>query len=148
MTFQWTQDIEDEIFARLIDGESIVDICGDDREKTMPSQRTFYRRLSDDTDFWQRYARAREAQAHREAEEIRTIADMATPEDYNVARLRIDARKWRAAKLAPKAYGDRVITQGDKDADPIQVEDVSAVELIKARLDAIAGRTTGEASEG
>jgi hypothetical protein len=39
--------------------------------------------------------------------EIKAIADNATNEDYNVARLKIDSRKWRASKLAPKVYGER-----------------------------------------
>lgn len=105
--FAWTDEIEEEIFNRMIGGESIMDILGDGRDDFLPSQRAFYRRLSEDADFWQKYARAREAQAHSEAEEIRAIADAATNDDYNVARLRIDARKWRASKMAPKVYGDK-----------------------------------------
>jgi len=107
-SYKWTDAVEAEIFDRMTGGESIREICGDDRDDFLPSQRTFYRRLTEDVDFWQRYARAREAQAHREAEEIRQIADTATPEDVNVARLQIDARKWRAGKLAPKVYGDKL----------------------------------------
>jgi hypothetical protein len=106
--FIWTADIEDEILTRLMAGESIIDICGRKRLSHLPSESTFYSRLAEDADLSERYARAREAQGHREADEIRLIADTATPEDVNVARLRIDARKWRAAKLAPKVYGDRL----------------------------------------
>ncbi len=36
------------------------------------------------------------------------IADKATPENVSVARLQVDTRKWAAARLAPKKYGDRV----------------------------------------
>ena len=106
--FKWSEQVDEEILNRLIGGESIGDICGPGRDDFMPSERTLYRRLTEDPDFWQRYARAREAQAHREAEEIRLIADTATAEDYQVARLRIDARKWRASKMAPKVYGDKL----------------------------------------
>lgn len=106
--FKWTKDIEDEIFGRMIGGEGVVVICAPDRDAFLPSERTFYKRLTEDAEFAQRYARAREAQAHRETEEIRAIADAATPEDVQVARLRVDARKWRAAKLAPKVYGEKV----------------------------------------
>ena len=35
------------------------------------------------------------------------MADAATEADYNVVKLRIWARQWRASKLAPKKYGDR-----------------------------------------
>ena len=111
--FNWTPEVEDEIFNRMISGEGIVQICAPDRDDFLPSERTFYKRLTEDDAFAQRYARAREAQAHREAEEIRQIADTATSEDVNVARLRIDARKWRAGKLAPKVYGDKVDLSGN-----------------------------------
>src|SRR5262245_23405385 len=36
------------------------------------------------------------------------IADAATQENCNVARLRVDTRKWAAARLAPKKYGDHM----------------------------------------
>jgi len=36
------------------------------------------------------------------------IADAATQENCNVARLRVDTRKWAAARLAPKKYGDHI----------------------------------------
>jgi hypothetical protein len=110
--FVWTEEIEDEIFDRMIGGEGISQILGLDREDFLPSERTFYKRASIDGDFAQKYARAREAQGHREAEEIKAIADAATPEDVQVARLRVDARKWRAGKLAPKVYGDKLEVSG------------------------------------
>lgn len=53
----------------------------------------------------ERYARAREDQQHALAEEQRHIAD--TDSDPQRARNRIDARRWQAAKLLPKVYGDR-----------------------------------------
>lgn len=93
---------------RIMSGEAVIGILGPGKDDFLPTERTFYRRVQDDTDFCQRYMRAREAQAHREADEIRLIADTATPETVNVARLQIDARKWRAGKLAPKVYGDKL----------------------------------------
>lgn len=106
--FVWTPEMESEIFDRMMSGDAITDILGIDRDDWLPSERTFYKRLAEDEDFAQNYTRAREVQAHREADEIRSIADSASAEDYNVARLRIDARKWRAAKMAPKKYGDKI----------------------------------------
>jgi hypothetical protein len=148
MVYQWTKEAEEEILSGLMDGKGLGDICGPDRDDWLPSERTVYRRISEDPEFWHRYARAREVQAHRETEEIRAIADAATSEDYNVARLKIDARKWRASKLAPKVYGDKVAIGGASDLPPIQTEDVSAAAIIEARLDEIASRTTGDTSEG
>jgi len=54
-----------------------------------------------------RYARAKSFQSEREADIILDIADSATNQDYQVARLRVDARKWIASKLLPNKYGER-----------------------------------------
>ncbi|AGG31951.1 hypothetical protein MU9_2906 [Morganella morganii subsp. morganii KT] len=70
----------------------------------------------------QQYARAREIQAELLAEEIIEIADdssgdvivdddgkeQTNHERVARSRLRVDARKWYASKLAPKRYGDRI----------------------------------------
>ncbi|MBU2052465.1 hypothetical protein KKH13_04650, partial [Patescibacteria group bacterium] len=64
--------------------------------------------------FFKRYARARDEQADTLADEITYIAD--TEPDANKARVRVDARKWVAAKLKPKKYGDHqslAVTDGD-----------------------------------
>ena len=42
------------------------------------------------------------------------MADMATPDDWQVVKLRIWARQWRASKLAPKKYGDKLELSGDE----------------------------------
>ena len=53
------------------------------------------------------------------------IADAAkTPDEAQVAKLRIWARQWRASKMAPKKYGDRTrteITGADGGALTVQV---------------------------
>src|SRR6266436_5021684 len=93
-----------ERFCDLIaEGRSVAVICaGPD----MPSQQSVYTWLKQDEDFLERYARAREAQADKYFQEIIEIADAATPETVNVARLRVDSRKFTVARLAPKKYGD------------------------------------------
>ena len=84
----------------------------------MPAESTVYEWLSAHEDFAERYGRARETLAEMNANDILTISDTAT--DANLARLRIDARKWWASKVAPKKYGDKVLVGGDADS-PIQV---------------------------
>jgi hypothetical protein len=51
------------------------------------------------------YARAREERADMIADEVITIAD--TDPDPQRARVRIDARKWWAAKVNPRKYADK-----------------------------------------
>lgn len=106
--FAWTDEIEQEILTRIMRGESVLKICAPDRDDFLPSEATFYKHLADDEAFAKKYARAREAQAHREFDEIRQIAEDAKPDTVAVAKLQIDARKWRASKLAPKVYGEKV----------------------------------------
>ena len=139
-SYKWTQNIEDEIFGRMMRGESVNDICGSGRDDRLPHQATFYRRIQDDAEFSAKYARAREVQAHHEADDIKIIADTATPESVNVARLQIDARKWRASKMAPKFYGDKVAIGGADDLPPIKTEDQGVAKLSQY-LNAIAERS-------
>jgi uncharacterized protein (DUF2236 family) len=54
-----------------------------------------------------KYARAKNACQEFAAEDILEIAYDATPETYNVARLKVDAHKWVASKLLPKRYGEK-----------------------------------------
>jgi len=82
--------------------------------------------------FPEQYARARDAQAERFAEEIIQIADDGSNDTYQTengpaidhdviarSRLRVDARKWLASKMAPKKYGDKVAVGGADDMPPI-----------------------------
>lgn len=97
--------VVDELCSRIAEGRGILEVCGDE---DMPNHATVYRRMAKDQDFATAIARAREAQQHSEAERCVQMADRATAEDWQVVKLRIWARQWRAAKLAPKTYGDKL----------------------------------------
>lgn len=101
----FSQDIFDRICERIAEGESLREIC---QAKDMPARVNVIRWLEKDEALRNQYARARELQADHEFDEIKAIADLASAEDVQVARLRVDARKWRAGKLRPKVYGDKV----------------------------------------
>ena len=115
----YSDDVANAICERIADGESLVSICSD---ANMPCRAIVYDWLRDKPLFSDRYARAREDQADFYAEQIIQIADDGkndsyvddsgkTMTDQDVvarSRLRIDARKWAASKLAPKKYGDKV----------------------------------------
>lgn len=126
----FTQEIADAICRRLAGGESLRKICADDG---LPDARTVYRWIEENEPFRQQYARAREIQADVLAEEVVDIADehpatVIKPrgggdegggetiviDSAAVAhqRLRVDARKWFASKLAPKKYGDKLEHSG------------------------------------
>ncbi len=120
----FTPDIANEICERLSKGESLRKICEDD--DFLPSARTVHRWLATEEEwaisFRQQYARAREAQADFYAEQVVEIADCAdrwlgVERDPQRDRLRIDARKWYAGKLAPKKYGDKIAHVGGDEGD-------------------------------
>ena len=57
--------------------------------------------------FRDQYRESREVQADGYFDEQVDIADEATPETAQVARLRIDARKWVMGRINAKKYGDK-----------------------------------------
>lgn len=118
-----------EIIIREIAlGKGLVNII---KEHGLPSYTMVYNWLNDkhpdyDSIFFDKYTRAREDQADFYADEIIEIAD--TENDSAKAKVRIDARKWKASKLKPKKYGDRIVNENEN--KNINV-DISAEELDK-----------------
>lgn len=102
------------------------------------------------TKYPEQYARAREAQADKHAEDILAIADDGRNDTYLTdagevtnhdviarSRLRVDARKWLASKMAPKKYGEKVAIGGADDLPAIKGENTFS--LSTEALLAIAG---------
>ena len=73
---------------------------------------TIFHWIKDVPAFAENYARAREIQCDALAAETVDISDDLS-EDPNSRRIRIDARKWYASKVAPKKYGDKLELAGD-----------------------------------
>jgi hypothetical protein len=132
----YREELADEICKKLSVGQSLASIC---REEGMPAQSVVYEWLLRHASFLEKYTRAREEQAETHADEIVKIADE-TPDTEPVfdkhgnllaikldsayvawQKQRIEARKWTAAKLRPKKYGDRLNLAGDAES-PIKVE--------------------------
>jgi hypothetical protein len=105
--------VVDELCDRISEGRGVIEVCSD---LDMPAESTVYRRMAKDEEFARRIARAREAQQDAEPDRIVQMSEDATIEDWQVVKLRIWARQWRASKLAPKKYGDK-ITQEHTGAD-------------------------------
>jgi hypothetical protein len=111
--------IADDICERLANGESLRRIC---LTPDYPRQATVFRWLAAQEEFREQYARAREAQADTLADEIIDIADgkrsayEGTEADVQRDKLSVDARKWVAAKLKARVYGDKIdlTSGGDK----------------------------------
>lgn len=145
---EFDQTTADMICERLADGESLREICLDDK---MPARSTVFKWLSRVQVFADQYACAREAQADAIFDDILEIADdgrndwmeRKDSEDANLgwrengealrrSALRVDARKWMAGKLRPKKYSDKMIIGGDSSMDPIETTAGGDRELAKA----------------
>lgn len=121
---EYTAEIADAICARLADAESLRSIC---RDESMPSMPTVFAWIRKFPEFLNQYARAKEESADAMVEDILEIADDGTNdwmerrnaegentgwqvngEHIQRSRVRIDTRKWIAAHLKPKKYGERL----------------------------------------
>ena len=103
------------------------------------SRSTIHLWLVHEDGFSDKYARAKESQAHFMADETIGIADdssrdtkiikgkdgkdieVENTEWVNRSRLRIDTRKWLAGKLLPKKYGDKIQTEHSGDVTIKQI---------------------------
>ena len=111
-------------------GETLTAIC---KDQDMPAYGTVWRWRQENPAFRESYARAREAQMERWADEIVEISDDTTqdmvlkegrngstylaPDQEHIqrSRLRVDTRKFLMAKIAPALYGERVQVDGQVD---------------------------------
>lgn len=115
----YTVALADEICERIAHGESLRAIC---MSEHMPNKSTVFHWLQQVELFRYRYEKARESQADSLVDDILSIADNGENDTYidengnkrvdtdciARSRLRVDARKWIAAKLRPIKYGDKV----------------------------------------
>jgi hypothetical protein len=102
----WSQELEDKVIDMLSE-YSMVYTC----KQLGISRQTIYTWIDTRNGFLDKYARATSERADYKAEEIDRIAyDVLDGRyDANSGRVAIDALKWTASKLKPKAYGDRQV---------------------------------------
>ena len=114
----FSPDLFATIMDRLAGGESLRAIC---RGNGMPDRSTVLRWIAGSTELQRTYALAVEARADELFDEVLEIADDARGdwtakdgkavldgENVRRAALRIDARKWALARMAPKRYGEKL----------------------------------------
>lgn len=149
----FSQQVADEICFRVSEGESLRAVLRDDH---MPSMSMVFRWLADDRykSFREQYAHAKEVCLEHMAEEMLEIADetafdtvetergfKADSEWIQRSKLRVDTRKWLLAKLMPKKYGDKTITElTGADGGPLQIDDAERAAKMQAILAAAAAR--------
>jgi hypothetical protein len=100
----YSQELADEICNRLSHGETLRTIIASSPH--LPSRTTIYRWNADNENFRNQYTKARAEQADYYAELI--VDESYSSHDAAIGRLRVDALKWAASKMAPKKYGEKI----------------------------------------
>lgn len=131
----YTDELANDICTRLGLGESLRKICLDE---DMPSLRSVMGWLTTKPDFLQQYTRAREIQAETQFDQLIDIVDQPPELSYVTdkngelvevkfdssyvawMKLRVDTRKWTAARMAPKRYGEH--KQAEEKSDPTVID--------------------------
>lgn len=104
----YTPEQSDSICAWIAQGLSARSWCREHGQNML----TVYRWMRENGDFRTRYARAHEDRADSLADELVDIADevsQGSMEAIAAAKLRIDTRKWIAAKLRPGRWGEQQV---------------------------------------
>jgi hypothetical protein len=101
----YSQQLAERICDLLMDGESLVKIC---EREDMPHRSTVMRWMASDPEFATQCARARTMQADLMDDLILDTAKASTAETAAADRVKISAYQWRASKLEPKKYGDKL----------------------------------------
>lgn len=122
----------DIIFEAIAGGTSLRKACNN--EDVAPS--SFIKAVTEDKELFEHYARARKAQAEWLFDSIGMIEDgtLAGKIDPQAAKVVIDARKWRLAKLHPKEYGEKKqvdMISSDGSMSPLDI----TVEFVEAGRD-------------
>ena len=121
--------IMDRIMAELETGRSLVQVCKDDG---MPDRETVSRWMRDEPGYAAKYAYARAMQADTlfsEMADVEAKVQSGTM-DSHAARVVLDSMRWRASKLAPKVYGDRL----DVSVSDTRISISGALQAAQARL--------------
>ena len=141
-----------KICTRLGLGESLRKICLDDDMPSMASVMTW---LTTKADFLEQYTRAREIQAETQFDELIDIVDQ-PPELSHITnskgelievkfdssyvqwmKLRVDTRKWTAARMAPKKYAEYRQPEEKVDSMIVDGEIKSVMDVAIKRLELI-----------
>lgn len=129
--FDFTDEIITEVCTRLACGEYLTDILGPLKGDHLPKEGVWYAAIANNKPegISEVYARAREAQAWRWAEEVRRVAydssgDTIIDEKGNQrldnewvqrSRLKVDTLKWLLSKFIPKTFGEKLDLTSDGD---------------------------------
>ena len=144
-----TKALRVRIFNKIADGVSVRKLCED---KRLPTRDMFYKWLREYPDFAEEYRIATELRADVLVDEMMDIADddsldiiIDTEADEGArvkadqikvarAKVKIDTRKWVAARMAPRKYGNNVKVEAENKHDHSGGIDIRIVDYSEAEL--------------
>jgi len=116
-----------EICRRMVGGESLRTVC---KAPGMPTFVTVFNWRRAHPEFLEQYARAREDQADAHIEEMLDVARQAvnakSSEEVQGYRLLVDTLKWRASKMKPRSYGDKLTLEAEVNVRHMTDEQLNA----------------------
>lgn len=106
----YTEEMGKRICDRVANGESLIAIC---KDKDFPPRETVLNWLNLHDNFHSMMRKAREEQGDYVHEEMNEIERglLEGQIDPQVARVVMQSKQWRAARLAPKRYSEKVINE-------------------------------------
>lgn len=104
---KYTPALADEICERISQGETLRSIC---RDEGVPAFQRIYEWMARDSEFAERFAKARDVGFDAIAQECMEIAD-SKDEDAQSRKVRIWARLELLKKWDPKRYGELIKQQ-------------------------------------
>ena len=148
----YTEELANDICTRLGLGESLRKIC---LSEDMPSLSSVMSWLTTKPVFLEQYTRAREIQAETQFDELIDIVDQHPDLSYVTGKngeqievkfdssyvawmkLRVDTRKWTAARMAPKKYGEYKPPEEKVDSMIVDGEIKNVMDVAIKRLELI-----------
>jgi hypothetical protein len=118
----YTEELAKEICDSIAsNGVSVAELCR--RNNHWPHKVTIFRWIGSNPSFCYLYTQAKKCQVEVIADDLLEISDTCTEDNFHIARLQVDTRKWIACKLVPKVYGDAKqedISQQNNEVDSIR----------------------------
>ena len=107
MTWELTQQLENEILTALENGEGLNAWC---KAENRPSRSTVLKWQRENLEFQTKCAHAREAAGELAAEKHNEVIDgcLSGQVPADIAGRVLSGLQWRASKLASKKYGEKV----------------------------------------
>ena len=123
----YTEATAAEICRRIVDGQSLRTIC---KAPGMPDKETIANWRRAHPEFDKRYQDARCDQADMHVEEMLDMARQAvnakSAEEIQGYRLLVDTLKWRASKMKPRTYGDKLLMEAEVSVRQMSDEQLNA----------------------